>query len=45
MSQPLDHMVHIQPTYCMFSSVFMELIVDRIDFVEIDLVKINFEVK
>ena len=32
-------------TRCGFDFDFIELIMDRIDFVEIDLVKINFKVK
>ena len=31
--------------YSVFGSTFVELILDRIDFVEIDLVRIDFEVK
>ena len=30
---------------CMFSCTFVKLILDKIDFIEIDLVKIDFEVK
>ena len=30
---------------CVFSFTFIELILNRIDFVEIDLVRITFEVK
>ena len=29
----------------MFGSAFIELILDKIDFVEIDLVRIDFEIK
>ena len=31
--------------YSMFGSTFIELIIDRVDFVKIDLVRIDFEIK
>ena len=33
------------PSYSVFGSTFVELILDRIDFIRIDLIRINFEVK
>ena len=32
-------------TKCVFGSVFVELILNRIDFIKIDLIRINFEAK
>ena len=32
-------------TNSMFTFIFIELILDKIDFIEIDLVRIDFEVK
>ena len=37
--------VESQLTKCVFGSAFVELILDKIDFSIIDLVRINFEIK
>ena len=32
-------------TQCVFQSAFIKLILDKINFIEIDLIKIDFEIK
>ena len=40
-----DYIIMCVSTYGVFGSAFVELILDRIDFVGINLVRIDFEVK